>query len=220
MSDPSFPPIDERAIIWSADSRTLGERPLLVLLHGVGSHEGDLFALSPHLPLQPVIASLRAPGRYGTGWSWYELGTPDDPNSEGVDAAAVSVLAWLDSLDPAPTSVGLFGFSQGAAVSLQLIRHAPERFDFVIQLSGYVTPGDLPGDAQLVSVRPPVFWGRGTEDDIIPPEAVEFTEDWLPGHSTLDRRTYEGLGHAVSQAELSDVVGFLRRHYSATPSAN
>lgn len=219
MTDPSVPQIDARAVIWSADPKTLADRPLLILLHGVGADEGDLFSFSPQLPLQPVIASLRAPGRYGQGWSWYELGTPGDPNSEGVDAAARGVLDWLDALNPAPSSVGLLGFSQGGAVSLQLMRHAPDRFDFVVQLSGYVTSGDVDGDTQLESVRPPVFWGRGTVDEIIPPEAVAYTESWLPGHSTLDSRIYEGLGHSVSQAELADVVAFLRPRYQ-TLSAN
>ncbi|BDI23942.1 alpha/beta hydrolase [Herbiconiux sp. L3-i23] len=207
------PSVDARAVIWSAKPTELADRPLLVLLHGVGSHEGDLFGLAPHLPLQPVIASLRALAPYGAGWSWYELGTPGDPKSDGVDAAAAAVLDWLDSLGPAPTSVGLMGFSQGAAVSLQALRHAPERFDFVVQLSGYVTSGELEGDARLAELRPPVFWGRGTDDEIIPAEAVARTEEWLPGHSDLDRRIYEDLPHAVSQAELADVIGFLRRHY-------
>jgi phospholipase/carboxylesterase len=214
MNGAPIPAVDPRAVMWSSQQSELAERPLLVLLHGVGSHEGDLFGLSPHLPLQPVIASLRAPSPYGAGWSWYELGTPGDPKSEGVDAAAQAVLTWLDTLDPAPTSVGLLGFSQGAAVALQALRHAPTRFEFVVQLSGYVTGGDLPGDAQLVDVRPPVFWGRGTADDIIPHEAVVRTEQWLPGHSNLDSRIYEGMPHSVSQAELGDVIGFLRRHYS------
>lgn len=208
------PQVDTRAIIWSANSRELADRPLLVLLHGVGSHEGDLFSLSPSLPLQPVIASLRALSPYAEGWSWYELGTPGDPKSEGVDAAAQAVLAWLDSLDPAPARVGLLGFSQGAAVSLQVLRHAPERFDFVVQLSGYVTSGELPGDEVLKQTRPPVFWGRGTQDDVIPAEAVAHTQEWLPEHSSLDRRIYEDLPHAVSQAELSDVIAFLRAHYA------
>lgn len=208
------PSVDARAVIWSARTSELAERPLLVLLHGVGSHEGDLFSLSPHLPLTPVIASLRALAPYGAGWSWYELGTPGDPKSDGVDSAALAVLGWLDTLDPAPTSIGLMGFSQGAAVALQALRHAPDRFDFVVQLSGYVTSGEVSGDSRLAEIRPPVFWGRGTEDEIIPTEAVERTDEWLPEHSTLDRRIYEDLPHSVSQAELGDVIGFLRRQYS------
>ncbi len=206
--------LDERAIIWSAKREELAERPLLVLLHGVGSNESDLFSMSPALPLTPVIASLRAFDPHGPGWSWYPLDTPGRPRSEDVDDAAVAILRWLDSLDPQPVRVALLGFSQGAAVALQTLRHAPDRFDFVVQIAGYVTDGDAPGDERLRELRPPVFWGRGTADYVIPPAAVAYTDEWLPRHSTLDRRVYEDLPHAVSQTELADIVGFMRRHYS------
>jgi len=204
------PVVDPAAVLWSARTEELAERPLLVLLHGVGADEGDLFGMSPQLPLHPVIASLRAPTRYGPGWSWYDLGTPGDPNSEGVDAAARAVLAWLDALPVQPPSVGILGFSQGAAVAAQAMRHSPARFDHAVLLSGYVTSGEVEGDEELARLRPPVFWGRGTADDVIPPIAVRHTARWLPEHVTLDARIYEGLGHSVSQQELNDIVGFLR----------
>ena len=53
--------IDDEAVLWSASSADRAGRPLLVLLHGFNSHEGDLFGLAPYLPLAPAIASLRAP---------------------------------------------------------------------------------------------------------------------------------------------------------------
>ena len=204
--------VDPAAVLWSSKVEELESRPLLVLLHGVGANEGDLFSLSPALPLGPVIASLRAPLAYGMGWSWYDLGTPGDPRSELVDAAALGVLAWLDALPVQPPAVALLGFSQGAAVTAQVLRHAPGRFACTVQLSGYVTPGELPGDAELVRLRPPVFYGRGTEDGVIPAVAVAHTEEWLRAHTDVDARIYEGLPHAVSQPEVADVVAFLRRH--------
>lgn len=211
MIPQSEPQVDPAAVLWSSAPKALADRPLLVLLHGVGSHEGDLFSFSPRLPLHPVIASLRAPTPYGTGWSWYDIGTPGEPNSAGVDAAARAVLRWLDELPVAPPSVGLLGFSQGAAVAAQVLRHAPGRFGYSVHLSGYVTSGELPGDAELARLKPPVFWGRGTADEVIPAVAIEHTRQWLPAHSTLESHIYEDLAHNVSNEELADVVGFLRR---------
>jgi phospholipase/carboxylesterase len=49
--------IDSSAVLWSAPERERAGRPLLVLLHGYGSHEGDLFGMAPGLPLEPVIAA-------------------------------------------------------------------------------------------------------------------------------------------------------------------
>jgi phospholipase/carboxylesterase len=55
-----------------------------------------------------------------------------------------------------------------------------------------------------------VFWGRGTEDAVLPPRLIDDTIDWLPTHSTLTERIYEGLGHGVTAAEVKEVGDFLR----------
>ena len=48
--------------------------PLLVLLHGYGSHEQDLFSFAEELPHQLRIVSLRAPQSMGFGaYCWYEI---------------------------------------------------------------------------------------------------------------------------------------------------
>jgi phospholipase/carboxylesterase len=215
--DSSIPPavIDPAAVLWSAAAPDRLDRPLLLILHGYGSHEGDLFALAPHLPLQPTIAALRAPLPAGQGWSWFPIGVPGDPVGDALDAAALGVLAWLDALPEQPTSIGLLGFSQGGAMTLQLMRHAPERFAFAVQLSGFIASGTHPGDARLAELRPPVFWGRGTLDPVIPEAAVQRTQAWLPTHSTVTERIYEGLGHSIAQAELAEIVSFLREQYPA-----
>jgi phospholipase/carboxylesterase len=202
--------LDESAILWSAPERERAGRPLLVLMHGLGSHEGDLFGMAPGLPLGPVIASLRAPLPESGGWAWFPRTTPGSPEPTGVDEAAVAVLAWLDTLEF--TSVSLLGFSQGGAMALQLLRHAPQRFTAAVNLSGFLAPGELPGDAELAQRRPPVFWGRGTADPIIPDAAIERTEAWLPAHADATIRIYEGLGHSVSTQELGDLVAFLHEH--------
>jgi len=202
--------LDTSAILWSAPERERAGRPLLVLLHGYGSHEGDLFGMSPGLPLGPVVASLRAPIAENGGWAWWSRAdSPSgDPQSDRVDAAADAVIEWLDSLEY--TSVSLVGFSQGAALALQLLRHAPGRFTATVAIAGFVASGPHPGDAELAVTKPPVFWGRGTEDRVIPAEAVARTAVWLPEHADATIRIYEDLGHAISAPMLIDFVTFLR----------
>lgn len=206
--------IDDDAVLWSAGARDRVDRPLLVLLHGYGSNEGDLFGLGTGLPLDPVIASVRAPLAAPwplMGWSWYPLDSHGVPDPAGVDAAVGAVLRWIDRLEVAPTSIGLLGFSQGGSVTLQLLRAAPERFRYAVTLAGFVPTLDHDGDEALAAVAPPVFWGRGTLDTVIPAAAVLRTTEWLPRHSTLTGRIYEGLGHSVSPQELTDVAGFISR---------
>ncbi|MGA1828477.1 MAG: esterase, partial [Microbacterium sp.] len=55
----------------------------------------------------------------------------------------------------------------------------------------------------------PVFWGRGAEDRVITPAALERTGKWLSAHSTLTQRIYPGLGHGIDATELDDLRAFL-----------
>jgi phospholipase/carboxylesterase len=206
-------PIDPAAVMWSAPGTDRGGGDLLVLLHGATSSERDLFRrLVPLLPPNLVVASVRGPVPEGSGFSWISPETRRSATTDSAVAAvgnevARSVLAWLDRL-PAFGSLGLLGASQGACIAFQMLRAAPSRFAYAINLSGYSLPGTEKGDAQLRRRRPPVFWGRGRYDTVIPQDYVERTMDWLGQHSTLTARTYE-MGHSDSVAELADVAAFV-----------
>lgn len=207
--------VDDEAVLWSASAADREGRPLLLLLHGYNSNEGDLFGLAPYLPLEPAIASLRAPIFTGYGHAWFPL--PADGvelSVEGADAATDAILDWLDRAAPDAISVGLLGFSQGGAMALELLRRAPERFAFAVSLAGFALPGERDGDERMSQLAPPVFWGRGTADGVIPASSVARTQSWLPAHSTLDERIYEGIGHSVSDRELADVAAFIRARYA------
>ena len=207
--------IDAALVRWSTDEAERAGRPLLVLLHGVGSHEGDLIGLAPYLPRDLAIASLRAPLPHGDGHSWYPLALPGSPEPGPVDEAAEAVLAWVDSLGDAHPSVALLGFSQGGSLTRQLLRHAPERFAWAAVLAGFVVPDDSEAtsrrDAELARVRPDVFWGRGDVDAVIPLDAVQRTADWLAAHADVEETVYPGLAHGISQEELDDLNAFISR---------
>lgn len=113
---------------------------------------------------------------------------------------------------------GLLGFSQGSVIALQALRLDPSRFAFVVNLAGFVADGDLPTDGELAELRPPVFWGRGARDEVIPAARVAHTIDWLPRHVELSGRVYPGLTHSVSEEELADVVAFLGKQLDALPA--
>ncbi|GAA2044760.1 dienelactone hydrolase family protein [Agromyces tropicus] len=208
--------IDDEAVLWSASPTDRAGRPLLVLLHGYNSHEGDLFGLSPYLPLEPAIASLRAPISTGYGHAWFPLLAQGEEFAvSGADEATTAILDWVDRAVPDGTPIGLLGFSQGGAMAIELLRRAPDRFSFAVSLAGFSMPGDRPGDDRLAEVAPPVFWGRGSIDEVIPSASVRRTQEWLPAHVELDQRVYEGVGHSVSDRELGDVRAFLAARYAA-----
>ena len=199
--------IDPSTVIWSTPVGERAGKPLLVLLHGLGSHEGDLFQLSPYLPLGHVIAAPRGPIASGSGWSWFDVAASRPaPLNDSADGLA----EWLATVRGEATSVAVLGFSQGGVLGLQTLRRHPELIDAVVLLSAIADETVDPGDPELEVLRPPVFWGRGTTDTVVPAEQVLATRDWLEEHSTLTERIYEDVGHWITDAELGDVHSFLR----------
>jgi phospholipase/carboxylesterase len=56
-----------------------GAPPLLILLHGVGSNEHDLFGLAPYLDPRFLVLSARAPYVLMPGaYAWFEIGWAAD----------------------------------------------------------------------------------------------------------------------------------------------
>lgn len=202
-------PIDPEHVMWSSPERERAGRPHLILLHGYGSTEGDLFQLAPFLPLSFVLAAPRAPLRHpmGIGYSWFPL--DDGVDRADVDRAADELADWIEEISGKASRVGILGFSQGGCVGLQVLRRRPDVVDALVMLASARHPEPDPGDAAMADRRPPVFSGRGTADEVIPAWRFADTADWLPEHSRLTERIYEGLGHSVSDAVLADVVAFL-----------
>lgn len=201
--------IDSDAVRWREG--TGGD--LLVLLHGLGSNELDLFGLVPHLPARFTAASLRAPLRYGPGFAWFEFGGAADPeDSETIDASTKAVLAWLDGLEQPFDKVHLLGFSQGGAVAIQLARIAPQRFATISHLASFVHPAPQPGDAELAASEPriPVLSTLGDFDEVVGHARAAQSASWLDEHFDVERHNYPR-GHSIVREELTDLIGFLER---------
>lgn len=198
------PHLDDEAVVRS----TQEERPIVLLLHGLGSHEGDLAGLVPHLPQDFAYLSLRGIYAYGQGFAWFEM--PVDPQRpEALTPAAEAIEAWTAARS-APV-VGAIGFSQGGLLALQLLRRDPRALDFVVNLSGRPFPAPMPGDAALAEVRPPVLWGHGGLDPLFGGEIEVAVREFLGVHTQLEEERRPELGHAVDEVELRAVAAFLQR---------
>lgn len=195
--------------------------PLLVLLHGIGADEEDLFGLAPALDSRLHIVSLRAPRRYGPGYSWFDIafgaGGQVTPNLEQARSALADVIAWLRAAparfhtDPRRTFV--LGFSQGAMMTLGTLQAAPDLLAGAIILSGRF-PGDAFGsnadpNAADAMAKVPVFIGHGTQDDVLPIDNGRKVRDALT--SRVRDVTYKEypVGHGIDQRELHDIVEWL-----------
>lgn len=207
----STPVQDVRSPDWTPHA------PLVaLLLHGYGSNEHDLPGLASALGLEMPWASLRAPLDLGPGAAWFAITTPGNPDPQPVADATDTIWAWVDAnLDPDSRLVPI-GFSQGSLMASQLLRTRPRRVVAPVILSGFVLGAPQPADHSLAENRPPVFWGRGAQDQIIAAPAITRTESWLPAHTQLTRHVYPGLAHGINAAEIADIRAFLNANINPT----
>lgn len=190
-----------------------GRPPLLVLLHGIGTDEHDLFPIADLLDPRFQVVSLRAPGDYVMGHSWFHIDFQRDgtvvPDVAGARATLADLRRWLAAA-PArfgtdPRQTVLLGFSQGAMMSLGVVRTAPELVAAVIALSGRA-PGDLfPASASAEAIAAvPLFVGHGLYDDVLPIAHGRATREAFAGSADLTYREYP-VAHGITDAELRDV---------------
>lgn len=199
-----------QTVAWSKPKPERAGTPLLVMLHGYGTDETRMEQLFERMPPEFTCAALRGPKVIGDHYGWFLLDyflTHDFPD---VVTAANSVFAWIDSVKARHSSVSLLGFSQGMAMASTLLRLRPEAFRAVVGLSGFVLENELLAMSESFDAPPAFFWGRDKGDPVINDDATAHTEEWLLKNTQLTARSYPGMGHSISAAELVDVGAFLR----------
>lgn len=199
------------AAVW-ARGRADGEKPLIVALHGYGSHEHDLATLAPLLPTEFDVVSLRAPMLQpdGPGYAWFPLSGPKGIDPDAINAGAAAVEQWFADTVTGDRTIVPFGFSQGGATAVQLLRRNHDRFPGVVALSSLLSPRPEAGDAALAEAPKPVFWGHADRDDIISMFDRQLTPDWLHDHTLLTEKVYPGIQHSISVEEMLDVSTWLK----------
>lgn len=161
----------------------------LVLLHGRGSDERDLFPVLDMFDPERRLLGVTARGPIGQppgGAHWYvvkRIGYPD-PDTFGPTWAQLQ--DWFDSLPVPAGKTVIGGFSQGTvmAYALGLAAGRPSPAG-ILALSGFIP--EVPGLALDLEARAglPVMIAHGEQDPVI---SVEF------GRSARDRLTAAGLG--------------------------
>jgi phospholipase/carboxylesterase len=146
----------------------------LVLLHGRGADEQDLFPLLDALDPEKRLHGYtpRAPLSLPPGGAhWYHVprvGYPDPATfAEGYGA----LTEWFDALPFPAEQISVGGFSQGAVMSYSLgLGKGRPRTASLMAMSGFIPKVDG-WEADLSSPFPPIAIMHGTHDPVI---SVEF----------------------------------------------
>ena len=192
--------------------------PLVVLLHGRGSHEREIIALAPHFPQGVTYAAVRAPIAEGGGFAWFVNRGIGRPVAESLSDTMTWFREWLEGVAPANRPVVVVGFSGGAAFAGGLVLADPARY-----AGAAILYGTLPFDAG-VPVSPsrlahiPVFVAQGDADQVIPRELLNRTWSYLLTESGAPVEAHRGPGgHGITAGTLHRLAGWLhaRMNYLA-----
>jgi len=201
---------------------------LVVFLHGYGADGNDLIDLGRAwqdiLP-QTAFVSPHAPepcGQAPVGRQWFPL-TFRDPDERwvGVNKAAPMLESFLEKelerRKLPPSALALVGFSQGTMMALHvgLLRTTP--LAAIVGYSGMLVLPNRPAPdavAAVVKSKPPVLLVHGSEDELIPVQALfhatqtlaalEIPTEWHISH---------GIGHGIDGEGLRHGGEFLARQF-------
>jgi len=203
---------------WHDSTEASGARsPLVILFHGRGSNEHDLLPIAEELPPKFSFVALRGPIAMDFGgYTWFENRGLGRPLGESLRASVDLVQAWIDGLDESrydTKRIVLFGFSAGMLIASALLLDRPERFRGAVLLSG-----TLPWDNGAIEpaadrfANIPIFYGRGSADEVIPLDLVARSVAYLENDSGADltARLYP-IDHMISDEELRDIGEWLTK---------
>ena len=197
----------------------LDTNPLLLLLHGYGSNEADLFSFAEELPEEYYIISARAPYdmQYGS-YAWYAINFDADQNkfsdNEQAKTSRDLIATFIDELIQTypidANNVSLIGFSQGSVLSYAVALSYPEKVQKVVAMSGYLNL-DIVTDDYLKNTfsNLKIFASHGTVDQVIPIEWARKTPAILENLGIAVTYKEYPIGHGVAPQNFYDFKNWL-----------
>jgi len=199
----------------------LEKNPLLLLLHGYGSNEEDLFSFASELPEEYYVISARAPYdmMYGS-YAWYAINFDADENKfsdigqaqNSRDLIATFIDEIVSSYAIDANNVTLIGFSQGCILSYAVAVSYPEKVQRVVAMSGYfneeiATENFKENDLSKLKI----FASHGSVDQVVP---VDWARNSIPKIKDLgieiEYKEYP-IGHGVSPQNFYDFRNWLQK---------
>jgi len=195
------------------------KNPLLLLIHGYGSNEEDLFSFASELPEEYYVISARAPYDMSYGsYAWYAINFDADENKfSDLDQAKSSrdlIAGFIDEICIAypidKDNITLIGFSQGTILSYAVALSYPEKVQRVVAISGYLNLEILASDYQKNNFSNlTVFASHGSVDQVIPVDWARKAKPILDNLGIANVYKEYPVGHGVSPQNFYDFKNWL-----------
>lgn len=192
-----------------------GER-LLLVMHGLGdSLEGYRFM--PDLLRIPGLSYLlvNAPDTYFTGFSWFDIFGGD--MKKGITRSRDLLFRTLEDLEAQgwdPKHVGVFGFSQGCLMALDIACRYPKTLGAIVGVSGFVgSLNEYPEKLSPVARTQKILVTHGTRDPMLPYTESQAQIAALKGMGLqIEWRSYEKEHTIEPRQEVAHIREFLVRN--------
>ena len=197
--------------------------PLLIMLHGYGSDENDLFSFASELPEELFIISVRAPYQmqpYGNAWYaiYFDNTSGKFSDTEQAKVSRDLIAQFIDEVvaayDVDKDNVTLLGFSQGTILSYAVALNYPEKVKNVIALSGYINEDLLPENLNKKDYSSLDFYGsHGSVDQVIPVEWARKAKPLLDKLNIKNHYSEFPVGHGVAPQNFFELKGWLEKRF-------
>ncbi len=195
--------------------------PAIIMLHGFGSDENDLFSFASELPEKYAIISLKAPIRlepYGN--AWYNIYFDNSQGKFSDDEQAIAsrelVSKCIDEVIEKykidKNNITLLGFSQGTILSFAVALSYPEKVKNVIGLSGYINEEILKDNFEKNDFsKLKVYTSHGSVDQVIPVQWARKTEPFLKNLNIDCTYSEFPVGHGVAPQNFYELKNWLEK---------
>lgn len=198
------------------------KNPLLLLLHGYGSNEEDLFSFAQELPDDYFVISARAPypiPPYGNAWYAIHFDADENKFSDNDEARASRDLIanFIDELVATypidAENVTLIGFSQGSILSYSVALSYPEKVQRVVALSGYLNLDIVKENYQTNNISKLKFFiSHGTVDQVIPVDWARKAPEFFKNLGLDVVYKEYPVGHGVAPQNFYDFKNWLENN--------
>src|SRR5690625_236768 len=204
-----------------ASSLTDKKAPTIIMLHGYGSDENDLFSFSAALDPRYLIVSARAPipmQPYGNAWYaiTYEPGNKKFTNDEQAVSSRDTIAQFVDEVvenyHADPEQIILMGFSQGAILSYSVALSYTEKISAIVAMSGYIHNALLKENFEknyFSNLK--VYSSHGSIDEVVPVEWDRQTKPFLENLNIEVKYSEFPVGHGVSPENFREIQQWLAK---------
>lgn len=192
--------------------------PLLLLLHGMGADEKDLWFIAEKAPAHCRVVSLRAPYKHvDGGYRWFEIRYTQEGKTLNFSQALQSrqtILNFLESYRMKnglkPSGIYVIGFSQGAMMGFTLLSGLPEVIGHA-SLGGLIFPELISELKPSALANKSVFIGHGTRDAIVPVEEARKARQILQEAGLKPSYNEYAAGHQIIPEMLNALLLWLQQ---------